>query len=77
MQPAAEDAVLLGVGMVAATAAGLYPDLVAAARGMEQGGSSRAPDPAARERFERDYAVFLAMHRQRRELDRLGLGVTP
>ena len=72
IEPAAEDAVLLGSGMVAATAAGFYPSLVEAAGGMEQGGRERRPNPAARSRFDRDYAVFLKMHAQRRELDALG-----
>ena len=69
VEPQAADAVLLGTGMVAATAAGLYPDLAAACAAMQQGGVARQPDPAARDRFDRDYRVFLEMHRQRRELD--------
>ena len=72
IEPAAEDAVLLGSGMVAATAAGFYPSLAEAAAGMQQGGRSREPNAAARRRFDRDYAVFLKMHAQRRELDALG-----
>ncbi|HMA13835.1 MAG TPA: FGGY-family carbohydrate kinase [Kiloniellaceae bacterium] len=72
IEPAAEDAVLLGSGMVAATAAGFYPSLTAAAAGMQRGGRERQPNPAARPRFDRDYAVFLKMHAQRRELDALG-----
>jgi FGGY-family pentulose kinase len=74
IEPAAEDAVLLGSAMVAATAAGFYPSLVEAAGGMQRGGRQRQPNPAARTRFDRDYAVFLKMHAQRRELDRLGEG---
>ncbi|ODN71004.1 Ribulokinase [Methylobrevis pamukkalensis] len=66
---AAEDAVLLGSAMVAATAAGLHPDLGAAATAMDQGGDTRAPDPAAAQRFDVDYGIFLAMHAQRREID--------
>ena len=72
IEPAAEDAVLLGTGMVAATAAGFYPSLAEAAGAMQQGGRERLPNPAARQRFDRDYAVFLKMHDQRRELDALG-----
>jgi len=68
---AAEDAVLLGTAMVAATAAGLYPDLPAACLAMKQGGRSRLPNPEARTRFDRDYRIFLKMHQQRRELDAL------
>jgi FGGY-family pentulose kinase/HAD superfamily hydrolase (TIGR01509 family) len=72
VEPQAADAVLLGTGMVAATAAGLYPNLAAACAAMQQGGVARTPDAAARERFDRDYRIFLEMHRQRRELDALG-----
>ena len=71
IEPAAEDAMLLGTGMAAATAAGLYPDLAAAAMAMQQGGCSRQPDPRARRRFDGDYRVFLEMHAQRRALDRI------
>jgi ribulose kinase len=67
--PQVEDAVLLGTGMVAATAAGLYPDLAAAAAGMARPGRERRPDPAQAARFDRDWRVFLRMHEQRRELD--------
>ncbi|MPZ12028.1 MAG: ribulokinase [Kiloniellaceae bacterium] len=74
IEPAAEDAVLLGSAMVAATAAGFYPSLAEAAGGMQRGGRQRQPKPAARARFDRDYAVFLKMHAQRRELDLLGPG---
>ncbi len=74
VEPETEDAVLLGTGMVAATAAGLFPSLVAAAEGMRQGGNRRLPNPAARDRFDRDYAVFLKMHDHRRELDEISFG---
>ncbi|MDW6025861.1 FGGY-family carbohydrate kinase [Mesorhizobium sp. BAC0120] len=72
VEPQATDATLSGTAMVAATAAGLYPHLAAACAGMQQGGVARKPNPAARERFERDYRIFLEMHRQRRQLDVLG-----
>lgn len=75
IEPAAEDAVLLGSGMVAATAAGLYPSLIRAAEGMQQGGRQREPNPAARPRFDADYAVFLKMHDQRRDLDAITAGL--
>jgi ribulose kinase len=71
LEPEAEDAVLLGTAMTAASAAGLYDDLPAACAAMHRGGVERRPNPAARERFDRDYRVFLKMHEQRRELDRL------
>ena len=69
IEPAAEDAVLLGTGMVAATAAGRFASLSEAAKSMQQGGRARRPDQAARVRLDRDYQVFLRMHEQRRELD--------
>jgi FGGY-family pentulose kinase len=69
VQPAEEDAVLLGTAMVAATAAGLYPDLPRAAAAMAREGAVRKPDPARRAGYDRDYRVFLAMHEQRRALD--------
>ena len=68
-EPAAPDAMLLGTGMLAASAAGLHPDLPAACAAMAQGGRKRLPDPAARARFDRDYRIFLEMHRQRKALD--------
>ena len=71
IMPSTRDAVLLGTGMVAAAAAGVYPNLPAACAAMHRGGTERRPNPAARERFDRDYRIFLAMHEQRRALDRL------
>jgi ribulose kinase len=67
--PAEDDAVLLGTAMVAATAAGLYPDLAGAAAAMTRDGEVIAPDPSRAAAYERDYRVFLAMHDQRRALD--------
>ncbi|MFO1039930.1 MAG: FGGY-family carbohydrate kinase [Geminicoccaceae bacterium] len=71
VEPASEDAVLLGTAMAAATAAGLYPDLPTAAAAMSRVGRERQPDPAARAGFDRDWRVFMAMHEQRRALDAL------
>ena len=71
IEPYADDATLLGTGMVAATAAGLYPSLAEACIAMHQGGHKREPDPAARAQFDKDYAIFLEMHRQRQTLDRM------
>ncbi len=71
VEPGAEDAMLLGTGMVAAKAAGLYPTLAEAAQGMQQGETTRAPNPEARDQFAKDYAVFLKMHAHRQELDRM------
>ena len=69
IEPAAQDATLLGVAMVAATAAGLHGSLGEAATAMHQGGRERRPNPAARAHFDKDYRMFLAMTRQRQELD--------
>ncbi|WP_198586028.1 FGGY-family carbohydrate kinase [Pararhizobium haloflavum] len=71
-----EDAVLLGTGMLAASAAGWFGSLAATGVAMHRQGRARQPDVAAAARLERDYAVFLAMHRHRRELDRLAVGDT-
>jgi FGGY-family pentulose kinase len=71
IESAAEDAVLLGTGMVAATTAGLQPGIVEACNAMQQGGRQRPPNPEAAQRFDRDYKVFLAMQGQRRALDAL------
>ncbi|MEP9372271.1 FGGY-family carbohydrate kinase [Mesorhizobium sp. KR1-2] len=69
IEPVSDEAVLLGTGMVAAHAAGLYPSLAAACAGMQQPGREHRPDPAARAGYERDYRIFLEMHRQRRALE--------
>jgi ribulose kinase len=71
VEPVVDEAVLTGTGMVAATAAGLYPDLNSAGVAMQQRVRTRQPNPAAAKRFDRDYRVFLEMHRQRRVLDAL------
>jgi D-ribulokinase len=69
VQAAEEGAVLLGTAMVAATAAGLFPGLAAAAAAMAKAGAVITPDPARRAAYDRDYRAFLAMHEQRRALD--------
>lgn len=74
IEPAAEDAMLLGTAMAAASAARLYPSLTEAAIAMQQGGRSRAPDGRARQRFDADYRIFLEMHAQRRALDSIAAG---
>ncbi len=71
IEPLTEDSTLLGTGMVAATAAGLYPSLADACAAMHQGGARREPNPQARRRFDRDYEIFLEMHRQRKTIDQL------
>jgi ribulose kinase len=69
VKPEADEAVLAGTAMVAATGAGIYPDLASACAGMRQQGRERRPDPAAWPRFDRDFRVFLEMHEQRQKLD--------
>ena len=69
VEPAAPDATLLGMAMVAANAAGLYPSLDQACLAMQQGGTSRRPDPAALSHFDRDYRIFLEMVHQRQVID--------
>jgi ribulose kinase len=54
---------------VAATAAGWFPLLTEACVAMAQPSSVRNADPSARAEFDRDYQIFLAMHRHRREID--------
>ena len=71
VEPQGADPVLLGTAMVAATAAGLHPDLAAAAAAMAGKGRERRPNPDAAKRFERDWRIFLRLHEQRRELDAL------
>ncbi|KQT47254.1 ribulokinase [Devosia sp. Leaf420] len=69
VEPSTPDATLLGMAMVAANAAGLYPSLDQACLAMQQSGTSRAPNPAARSQFDRDYRIFLEMLRQRQAID--------
>ncbi|KQW76109.1 ribulokinase [Devosia sp. Root413D1] len=72
----AEDPTLLGVAMVAATAAGLHADLPAAAAAMAQPSTELSPHPEARAGLERDYRIQLAMQRHRAELVALGIAGT-
>lgn len=65
------DAVLLGTAMAAAAGAGLYPDLAAAGQAMHQTGETHHPDPTTQARMQRDWDIFLEMHRHRREIDAL------
>ena len=69
--PEDTDAVLLGTAIVAAAAAGLHPDLLAAAGAMAQPGTIRHPEPATGAGYDRRYRAFLEMHEHRRALDRL------
>jgi FGGY-family pentulose kinase len=65
------DAVLVGTAINAATAAGLYPSLVAAGTAMAAKGRVMAPGTNSDADFERDYRRFLAMQRHRAELNSL------
>ena len=71
VEPLADEAVLTGTAALAATGAGLYPDLASACAAMRQPVRDRRPNPAAKERFDRDYRIFLEMHRQRQALDEM------
>lgn len=62
---------LLGSALVAAAAAGLHADLAGAAAAMTGPGRAITPDRARLEAYRRDDQVFLAMHEQRRALDRI------
>jgi ribulose kinase len=66
-----DDSVLLGTAVAAASAAGLFGSLNEASSAMRQPTRERLPDPRAKTPLDRDYRVFLEMHRQRRELDEL------
>ena len=68
-EPSTPDATLLGMAMVAATAAGLYPTLNQACLAMQQGQTFRPPNPDARPQFDKDYRVFREMIEHRRILD--------
>lgn len=65
------DAVLLGSGMAAASAAGLYPTLVDACGAMSGVWAEHQPNPFVRERYDRDYRIFLQMHKNRQALENL------
>ena len=45
--------------------------LDAACLAMQQGGRERAPAPAARAQFDKDYRIFLEMLRQRQVIDEM------
>lgn len=69
VEPSTLDATLLGMAMVAANAAGIYSSLDQACLAMQQGGTSREPNEAARGQFDRDYRIFLEMLKQRQAID--------
>ena len=71
VEPATDDAVLLGTGMIAAVAAGWHPNLAESCRAMHRAGRARHPAEGARDRYDRDYAAMQMMLSHRAELDRL------
>ncbi|MBD0413629.1 FGGY-family carbohydrate kinase [Oryzicola mucosus] len=66
-----EDAVLLGTAMNAASASGWFDDLASACKAMLPPQQVLTADPFRKAAYDRDYKVFLAMHRHRRELQAL------
>ena len=71
VETSAHDGVLLGTAMTAACGAGLFPSLAEACLAMRQPTHERGPDLAVKARYDRDYRVFLEMHRQRRVLEEI------
>ncbi len=69
VEPQTPDATLLGMAMIAANAASLYPSLEQACLAMHQGGKRHAPNPATRAHYDRDYRIFLEMLKQRQIID--------
>lgn len=69
--PKTPDAVLLGTAMAASVAAGCHADLVGAGLAMRPEGEVRTPSPERARLYDRDYAAFLLMQRQRAEIDAL------
>lgn len=63
-----EDGILLGTAIAAATGAGHFDDPGQAARAMTKPRRIHSPDPSTRAGYDRDYAAFQLMQRQRREL---------
>ena len=71
-QEGAPDGMLLGGAVAAATAAGLYPDLRAAAAAMAREGRVLPADPGAVAWLARDMRALKLMQAHRRALDALG-----
>ncbi|MBN7805526.1 FGGY-family carbohydrate kinase [Agrobacterium rosae] len=67
--PATADAVLLGTAMTAASAGGVHKGLAAAGAAMYSGGEEKTSSGERKQRYERDYQLFLAMYRHRAELE--------
>ena len=70
VEPLADDAVLLGTGDGRGHRRRALPRSQRGLPGHAAGRRARArPNPARAQRFDRDYRVFLEMHRQRQALD--------
>jgi FGGY-family pentulose kinase len=67
--PQTPDATLLGMAMVGANAAGLYPGLAKASVAMHQGGTVHTPNKGVKTTYSRDYRIFLKMLAHRAEID--------
>jgi FGGY-family pentulose kinase len=72
VEPVADEGVLLGTAMAAASGAGLFGDLAEACLAMRQPTRERRPDATGKARYDRDYRVFLEMQRQRSVLEGMG-----
>lgn len=66
--PREADGVLLGTALLAATAAGLFPDLRSAGQAMVHADAHVMPAPRTRTRHQRGYAAFRRLLDQRQEL---------
>ncbi|MGC4023888.1 MAG: FGGY-family carbohydrate kinase [Mesorhizobium sp.] len=71
VEPETDEAVLLGTAMIAAAACGLYPSLAEAATAMARPARKRSANGGHSARYDRDYRVFLEMHKQRKALDEI------
>ena len=64
--PAQSEAVLLGAAMLAASAAGLHPDLLAAMRAMSARGESVAPRADVKAYHDAKFEIFREMYREQK-----------
>ncbi|HZP80786.1 MAG TPA: FGGY-family carbohydrate kinase, partial [Chthonomonadaceae bacterium] len=62
--PKEPEAVLLGAAILAATAAGVYPDIPAAMQGMSDRGQVVAPNPETAAYHAAKFAIFREMYRE-------------
>jgi len=75
--PRESDGVLLGTALLAAAAAGAFPDLRSAGQAMVHQGASVTPDAQARALHARGYAAFRLLLEQREQVLRVLQPVTP